>query len=664
MPGATLQLVSRGSQDIYLTGNPQITFFKVVYRRHTNFSMDDIILDTIKTPGFGTHSTVTIKHFGDLIHKVSLVYKANNIYAGHGLANPTTALIKHIELSIGGNLIDKQRGDFIEAWMELTKPNPNGTICNITHIDDISISHLASNSDIVAATAYKSSASGSSKSYFDNRLNKLTNILGTGISYPSTKFQKSSRSGGVYCEPTFLQEIQSGVQEQLIAPHFDIIYNDTPGISIDMAPSLHANGSGAQNASCSDFHITSATLSASTTGGNTQGTVDHFLSASGMLASLPNIKKSLITGSILGLCTLEIPFWFSKDPGLSIPLIALQHSEVNLDIHFSENSDANWTETTYDPTKGWATGPYIAYNGTISNNQNVFNAFSTEYLYPLKQAYNNHRMGFDIDIKIQYIYLDTDERRRFSEISHEYLIEQIQHTSFDNGELDIDLSTFNHPVKELIWCGKPYKKGHIKYADGGVKSVTNRNLNNGFYAHPSGTYFQPGISDNIAGGTILSSSYTLGFGNTASVNSRGSSEGHYSTGADNVFSSNGKFVVGLLGPSTARSLDDCNWQISINDISRTSTLPLQHYTRDNVHAYHTGYGSVSAPDSIAVYSFALKPEEHQPSGTCNFSNIDRVQLHRYKGQRPSNANPVPLNVFAINYNILRIMGGRCNLAYM
>ena len=101
-----------------------------------------------------------------------------------------------------------------------------------------------------------------------------------------------------------------------------------------MAPSLHANGSGAQNASCSDFHITSATLSASTTGGNTQGTVDHFLSASGMLASLPNIKKSLITGSILGLCTLEIPFWFSKDPGLSIPLIALQHSEVNLDINY------------------------------------------------------------------------------------------------------------------------------------------------------------------------------------------------------------------------------------------------------------------------------------------------------------------------------------------
>ena len=100
----------------------------------------------------------------------------------------------------------------------------------------------------------------------------------------------------------------------------------------------------------------------------------------------------------------------------------------------------------------------------------------------------------------------------------------------------------------------------------------------------------------------------------------------------------------------------------MNDIERTTPQPLQQYTRNNVERYHTGYGSVSCPDSIAVYSFALKPEDHQPSGSCNFSKIDKVMLHRYKGQDAS-ANPVKLNIYAVNYNILRVMSGMAALAY-
>jgi len=671
MGGSTIQLVSRGSQDIYLTGNPQITFFKVVYRRHTNFSMDDIILATIPTPGFGTSTTVTIKHLGDLIHKVSLVYKANNIYAGHGLANPTTALIDYVELRIGGYKIDKQFGHFIEAWMELTKPNPNGTICNISHIDDISISHLASNSDIAVATACKFSGSFSASKatpslndlaapyYFNNRLNKLTNILGTGMSYPPTKFQKTSRCGGCYCEPTYLQEIQSGYQEDKWSAHEHEKFTDKIGDQISLYP-RRINASLVMSASCSDFHITAATSSASVMGGNAAKEVGNRLNASGMITSIANIKKSLTTGSIIGFCTLDIPFWFNKDPGLSIPLIALPHSDVDLEIAFSSHESAFWTKSLYKKNSGDTGNNYMAFNGNISNNQNAFNAFSTDHLYPIRSESGN-KINFNIDIKIQYIYLDTDERRRFSEISHEYLIEQVQHQHVANDK-DIDLSGFSNPVKELIWCGKPYVKSHIVYDDGNTEtSESAQKLNNGQNAHPSGTYFQPGVHDNIAGGSVLNSSYTLGFGNQDSV--LASHGEKYTADHTKEFNNHGKFVVGLLGPSTPRSLDDCNWQISINDLSRTSILPLQHYTRNNVHNYHTGYGSVCSPDSIAVYSFALKPEEHQPSGTCNFSNIDRIMLHRYKGQA-QNTFMTPLNVYAINYNILRIMGGKASMAYM
>ena len=122
----------------------------------------------------------------------------------------------------------------------------------------------------------------------------------------------------------------------------------------------------------------------------------------------------------------------------------------------------------------------------------------------------------------------------------------------------------------------------------------------------------------------------------------------------------GKFVVGLLGPSTPSCLDNCNWSISLNGIERSTPQPLQQFTRYNVERYHSGYGSVSCPDSIAVYSFALKPEEHQPSGTCNFSKIDSVKLKR---DMVGVSNSVKLHIYCVNYNILRFMGGQVSLAY-
>jgi hypothetical protein len=70
MGGGLLQLVAYGAQDIYLTGNPQITFFKVVYRRHTNFSMEAIENVFNGTPGFGKRVTAQISRNGDMIHRM------------------------------------------------------------------------------------------------------------------------------------------------------------------------------------------------------------------------------------------------------------------------------------------------------------------------------------------------------------------------------------------------------------------------------------------------------------------------------------------------------------------------------------------------------------------------------------------------------------------
>jgi hypothetical protein len=72
MTGGLLEIVTYGSQDLYLTGTPEITFFKVVYRRHTNFAIENIRVNFDDTVGFGLDSSLTIPKVGDLVHKMYL----------------------------------------------------------------------------------------------------------------------------------------------------------------------------------------------------------------------------------------------------------------------------------------------------------------------------------------------------------------------------------------------------------------------------------------------------------------------------------------------------------------------------------------------------------------------------------------------------------------
>ena len=99
------------------------------------------------------------------------------------------------------------------------------------------------------------------------------------------------------------------------------------------------------------------------------------------------------------------------------------------------------------------------------------------------------------------------------------------------------------------------------------------------------------------------------------------------------------------------------WQLKLNGHDRFAQREYRYFTRAQVWQHHTGFGCVSAQDGIAVYSFALKPEEHQPSGTCNFSRIDNSQL---KCTTTTGGN---MNIYAVNYNVLRIMSGMGGLAY-
>ena len=190
------------------------------------------------------------------------------------------------------------------------------------------------------------------------------------------------------------------------------------------------------------------------------------------------------------------------------------------------------------------------------------------------------------ELYCDYIYLDTDERRRFAQVSHEYLIEQVQTQDFSmsSGSKASHNLTFNHPVKELVW--------QVSDAD------TNGDL-----------------SANVAGDA--------------------------STLASGIEMTGG--TVGL----------------KLNGHDRFAERDILYFTRAQVWQHHTGNPGTVADNSVAVYSFALKPEEHQPSGTCNFSRIDNAQL--VANITATNADT--LHVFAVNYNVLRVMSGMGGLAY-
>jgi hypothetical protein len=233
--------------------------------------------------------------------------------------------------------------------------------------------------------------------------------------------------------------------------------------------------------------------------------------------------------------TVPLQFWFCRNAGLALPLIALQYHEVKVIL-----------------------------------NHNLTTVF------PTADATQTNKLWAD------YIYLDTDERRRFAQVSHEYLIEQVQEQSLSASTTN-ELN-FNHPVKELIWTATEELAGALTYCE-------------------------------------------------------------------------------LKRPLNAVN-DTC--LLKLNGHDRFAARAGTYFSRTQVLQHHTGYGGLNSTavaaegasnDSICVYSFALKPEEHQPSGTCNFSRIDNAQFIT-SANVASNAL-----MFAVNYNVLRIMSGMGGLAY-
>jgi hypothetical protein len=428
MGGGLLQLVAYGAQDVYLTGNPQITFFKLVYRRHTNFAIEAIQQTATGSSTFGSRASFQITRNGDLIHRVYFTGILTNNHGSNAAAlvpNFGQKLLKTIELEIGGQRIDKHYSEWLYIWNELSLP----------------VGKREGYNAMIGANPY----------------NTCTRL-------------------------------DSGKSYELYVP---------------------------------------------------------------------------------------LEFWFCRNVGLALPLIALQYHEVKINIEYetlSNMTDTNVTNWTYEED--------IKASG-LDNNKTALSS-------------SNITLS-DTNLWVDYIFLDTDERRRFAQLSHEYLIEQLQFTgteSIDQSSSVDNMRTvrmnFNHPCKELIWT---------------VKSTETSVYWNNFSS-----------SKNYLG--------VIGKGND---------------------------YLDSVNPVN-------NAKIMLNGNDRFATRGGEYFSLVQPYQHHE-----ITPDKfhegINVYSFAIKPEEHQPSGTLNMSRIDTAVLSI------SSALKGNISIYAVNYNVLRILSGMGGLAY-
>jgi hypothetical protein len=576
-----MQLVAYGAQDVYLTGNPQITFFKVVYRRHTNFSMESIPQTFNGTANLGNKVTATVSRNGDLVHKMylrvalpAITVASTAVADGHidlaassarmFLANNLGhALLDNVELEIGGQRIDRHYGHWMQVWNELSLPSSK----------DSGFARMVgktSSGDMVMASAFDT---GVESTY-------QTNAASTAGVYPETVMN-------IPLEFWFCRN--PGLALPLIALQYHEV---KVNIEFNNAAQL---GWG---------EVTTATLINSTALVPTIGfTADSGSTPTNAeLIATANTDLSTVDGFYVG---YNIEY---TSTGAQTGAVTAYVASTRT-FTFSGTPTAAPATTATAFTLRTAAAPAATTNVlTVSSGGNTWVTATASATSASTVATTSVRAPFTAaqivspELYVDYIYLDTDERRRFAQVSHEYLIEQLQFTgseSTSSVNSNIRLN-FNHPVKELVWTCQP--------------------------------------AVNTVGASSAAGQFDYQWWGAAAVHDTVVLAATGAAGDAKPQNPVARAVLQLNGHDRFRERTGEYFNV---------VQPFQHHER------------VPADKGINVYSFGLKPEEHQPSGTANMSRIDTTTLKLTL----RNSEEHTVRVYATSYNVLRVTSGMGGLAY-
>jgi hypothetical protein len=565
MAGGILQLLSYGAADVYFTANPQITFFKVVYRRHTNFSQQLFENGLTDSPDFGSKHHVRIFRLGDLMTNMFIMVDIASVTPNVGskfawIRRLGHALLKSVEIEMGGVVFDRQYGEWLDIWYELARSGKHER------------GYLAMIGDVPELTT---------------------------------------------------------LNDQ-IKPAYRMI--------------------------------------------------------------------------------IPLKFWFNRHTGLALPLVAIQYHEIYINIEFNKRETllvSNCNFTGLDQMRIVNASIFIEYIYLEDSERYRFSYVPHEYLieqvqhdgdesvdrdlkrvqllynYPVKELVWIGKNGYFLTGRQFLCYTNTDdwasEIQRCSRVFLEqsiillqgpiYLRDQYGNIAVDAYGNRIILVPGAPPPSTGVW--EEFPPEFTGTTKNGQITVTNNSKDFSLWVNADSLNIQgvsitgkisAFITVSTAGGVAISNlvsnitDHDISFPVDMMVDTRLSSDTDVCV---RQFNNYGLLISGRIDPFEYTQLD-------YNNVERFQKRNYRFFNYLMPEMHHTN----TPADGVNVYSFALKPEEHQPSGTSNFSRIEKIIMTFWfrdftQIEPPINfVNPDSLiYIYAFNYNVLRISNGLTGLAY-
>ena len=433
MTGGLLQIVTYGSQDLYLTGTPEITFFKVVYRRHTNFSMESFKVNFDDNVGFGLTSSVITPRIGDLIHKVYLE-----------ITMPAIEFKRNDTSNDSFLAFDEARNDYeiVQAFMSINRRAFVGAFEIFIADNSLSTEDMINQVDEV----FNDIANESKIQDFKNLI--LETDLDLLFTYEEISMQEIvDKIPSDEDKFVFIEAMRVGLDKSIKTQKqfFDDVINKRETFEDDTNDNLkfawverlgHAIieeievriGGYKMDKHYGDWLNIWYELTAKR---DLQEIYFKLIGNVDEMTSFDRIPKPQYT--------LRIPlqFWFCRHSGLSIPLIALQYHDVTFHVMFRNIEDVSFIEA----------------------NKSIFISETEENIF-LNEVVDRLSINIQANLAIDYIHLGRLERKKFAQSSHEYLIDQLQrqeHKDIRKSNIQCILNNFVHPSKELVWVAQQEK---------------------------------------------------------------------------------------------------------------------------------------------------------------------------------------------------------------